>query len=319
MKTSWSCSVLFLCFYTALPAQQLPLFSVYRDQWCILNPAALSNNYLINDRTMTLSATYHLQWWNLPTSPQTQLINWEAVNDDYHIIYGANLINDQAGKLSQTGLFGRFGYHIDLGRRIRQAVVIGLNAGLVQYRAKLSKIAFPDPNTSPGADAHLFYPDFALGIFYYYNDRYYTGFSIPQVLGLTTRFESGDQAFAVRRVQHFNLVVGGYYDLTWLGNGVSYIEPSIWVKYAPNGPLNLDLNARVQISELIWTGLGINAGFGLEPRATLHFESGLFFGDQVNMLNSQLKFGFGFDLALSQDIRVNYGNSAELNVVYSWH
>lgn len=226
--------------FAGIKAQQLPIFSVYRDQWSVLNPAVLSNNYIINDKTSTIGITSHVQWWNLPSSPRTQLIHWEQVSEPKNIIYGAQLVNDQAGKLGQTGLYGRFAYRIDLGRRVEEAVTIGIHAGAVQYRAKLSEIEFPDPSTAPGTDEQLIYPDFGFGIFYYYSDRYYAGFSVPQLFGLTTNFDASGAPVSVKRVQHFNLVLGGYWDTPWLGNETSFAEPSLWIKYAPGGFINAD-------------------------------------------------------------------------------
>ncbi|MFM9948319.1 MAG: hypothetical protein ACKV1O_10310, partial [Saprospiraceae bacterium] len=76
--------LLLLLLPLTIQAQQTPLTTLYRDQWSILNPAAISNNYLLNDRTMTLSASWREQWWNVPESPRTQSINWEWVQDDYN-------------------------------------------------------------------------------------------------------------------------------------------------------------------------------------------------------------------------------------------
>ena len=40
-----------------LRAQQTSLFALYRDAWSVINPAVISNNYLLNNRTMSLSST----------------------------------------------------------------------------------------------------------------------------------------------------------------------------------------------------------------------------------------------------------------------
>ncbi len=299
-------------------SQQTPLFTVYRDQWAILNPAVLSNNYLINERTMSLSATHHRQWWGLPNSPSTQLLNWEWVQEDYNSIWGAHLANDRTGEIGQAGLHVRYAYRLQLGRRSDQSLTIGLSAGMVQYRANLSEITFPDPNTSPTSDDRLLYPDFGLGVFYHYEDRYYAGLSVPQAFGLTTNFESDGNAFSIKRVQHLMAVVGGYWSITWFGNETSFVEPSLWLKWTPNAPPNLNLNARCQISELVWAGTGLNTGLGQQLGAALQLEAGMVFGEQVGLLNGQFKVGFGFELPLLNRLGNYFGQSGELNLVYSW-
>ena len=314
--------ILFLYLWMAhvspLMAQQTPLFSMYRDQWAVLNPAALSNNYLLNKRTINLSGAWHVQWWNLPSSPRNQTLAWEMVSDPKNSVFGAHVINDQTGKIGQTGVYGRYAYRIKMGRRISQSLLIGLNVGAVQYRAKLNEIDFPDPGTAPTEAPRIIRPDMGVGVFYHYADRYYAGISVPQTFGLNTDFQDVDNTFSIRRAPHFYAVLGGYWSTPWLGNETSFLEPSVWIKYTAKSPLNIDLNLRAQISELVWAGTGVNMGFGLRPSAALHFEAGLFLGEQVQLKNSQVKAGFAFDLPVTQGFGRVFGSSAEVVVVYTW-
>ena len=124
---------------------------------------------------------------------------------------------------------------------------------------------------------------------------------------------------AIRRAPHLYAVAGGYWSAPWLGNETSFLEPSVWVKYVPKSPINIDLNLRAQISELVWAGAGVNTGWGIQPTIALHAEAGLFFGDQVQMFDGQLKTGFAFNLPVSQGMRQAFGGSAELVVVYAWN
>lgn len=302
----------------SLHAQQTPLFSVYRDQWAILNPAALSNNYLLNNRSMSLSGSWHVQWWGLANSPRTQAIAWECVSEEKNSVFGAHLLNDQTGKLGQTGAYLRYAYRINLGHRSSQSIVIGLNAGAVQYRAKLSEIEFPDPGSAPTANISSIKPDVGFGLFYHKADKFYAGVSVPQAFGFRSDFQQDENGLSIRRVQHAFAMAGGYLNAAWLGNETSFLEPSVWLKYAPNAPLNADINLRAQISELVWVGAGINTGLSAQISAALHFEAGLFFGDQVQLVNGQLKTGFAFDLPVTHGLSNSFGAAAEFNVVYSW-
>lgn len=313
--------LLFLCCtvsVSVLYGQQTPLFTLYRDAWAILNPAAMSNNYLLNDRTMSLCATGRFQWWNHPGAPVSQTVQYEWVDEDHNSVWGGQLLNDQTGKIGQTGLYGRYAYRIKTGRRTVKSWVIGLQAGAVQYRAKWSQVEFPDPSTAPQTDDWTIRPDIGVGVFYHYSDRWYAGVSAPQTFGINTRFRDERGVFDIRRQPHVYAVGGWYWNAPWLGNETSFIEPSIWIKYTRNAPLNLDLNARCQISELLWFGTGTSLGLGQQLAATLHTEVGLFLGEQVQLLNSQFKVGFGFDLPLTQGVFGVFGPSGELNVSYAW-
>lgn len=317
MKQFFFCLFL-LCQLPALRAQQAPLFALYRDAWSIVNPAAISNNYLLNNRTMSLSSTGRFQWWGMPESPRTQTLNWEWVDEDRNSIWGGQLLNDKTGKIGQTGVYGRYAYRIRRGRRTVQSLTIGIQGGAVQYRAKWSEIEFPDPANAPQSDQWSIRPDVGVGVFYHYADRWYAGLSVPQTFGLRATYRDDTRALSVRRVPHVFAVAGGYWSAPWIGNETSFIEPSIWLKYAPNAPLNVDLNARCQVSELLWFGTGTNLGLGERIAATLHVEAGMFFGEQVQLLNSQLKLGFGFDLPLTQGVAGAFGTGGEVSVVYAW-
>ncbi len=313
-------NVLFTLFLLPLfaSAQQAPLVTVYRDAWSLLNPAAMSNNYLLNNRSMSLSGNWRTQWWGLAESPRTQVLNWEWVDDDRNSVWGAHALNDQTGKIGQSGVYGRYAYRLRMGKRTEHSLTIGIHGGMVQYRARLSDIEFPDPSTAPQTDVRVLRPDVGVGVFYHRADRWYAGLSVPQTFGMQTVLPTDRGDFAIRRVPHIYAVAGGYWSATWLGNETSFIEPSMWLKYVPNAPLNLDLNARAQISELVWAGTGVNVGLGEQVAAALHFEAGLFFGEQSQLLNSQLKVGFGFDVPVTQGVVGNFGGSGEVNVVYSW-
>jgi len=43
-------------------AQQLPLFTQYRDSWTQINPAALSNNYINYENTYIAGVSHRQQW-----------------------------------------------------------------------------------------------------------------------------------------------------------------------------------------------------------------------------------------------------------------
>lgn len=311
----------FLFFILGLPlsqAQQGSLFTLYRDAWSFVNPAALSNNYILNNRTMSLSGNGRFQWWGLPESPRTQTLQWEWMDEDHNSVWGGQLLNERTGKIGQTGVYGRYAYRIRKGRRVVQSLTIGVQAGAVQQRARWSEISFTDPTTAPQTDQWAIRPDVGLGVFYHYADRWYAGLSVPQTFGLRTKFNAEAQTYALRSVPHVYGVAGWYWNAPWLGNETSFIEPSIWIRYVPHAPLSIDLNARCQVSELVWFGTGASMGFGTNIAATLHAEAGLFFGEQVQLLNSQLKLGFGFDLPITQGVAGVFGAGGEITLVYAW-
>ncbi len=322
MQTKQLLPILFLLFTLGVQAQQLPLWSVPRDHWNLLNPAALSNNYLINEMNFSASASYRQQWLGLDQdSPNTQLLNFEYIpREQDNIVTGGHIIRDQTGLLGQVGLYGQFAYRLELGLRTEQSLLIGLSAGLVQYRAKIEEIAFATPELMMLDNDQVIYPDFGFGAFYHYSDLFYAGVSVPQTLGLQTIFRdaAGERAFSIRRLQHFYGVVGGYINVDWFGASSSFLEPSVWVRYAPRSPLSFDANVRYQVSEFFWAGIGGGIGLGALLSGTMRFETGLKLGESINLRDGQLKVGFAFDLPLTV-YRRDFGSTLEFTVIYSWY
>ena len=317
MKTHHFFTIFCCAILTGLQAQQLPNFTIYRDQWNVINPAALSNNYIINEMNYTVGGSYRRNWLNVQDAPQTQILNFEMVWEDRSSVFGAHVINDKTGKLGQTGFYGNYAYILDMGGRTDRALVIGLGAGLVQYGAKLSEIDFPDLSNRPSIDDNLLFPDFSLGAFFYEEDRYYLGVSIPQVFGLDTRFTAENGRYDVKRLPHV-YGGGGYYFDSFLGNSTSFLEVSSWLRYVPNAPLSIDVNGRLQISELYWAGIGLGGAIGQQKSMSVRAETGFVFGEQVRIENGQFKLGIAYDQPLISPLGRYFGGAFEVHLLYSW-
>ena len=86
-------------------------------------------------------------------------------------------------------------------------------------------------------------------------DYYYIGASVPQVVGLDYTFKTENGEFLTKRIQHFYGQLGF---IKFFDND-SFLEPSIWVKYAQNAPFNADINLRYQLPISFWIGTGLSA------------------------------------------------------------
>lgn len=318
MKTSILLFAFNIFFAVTVLGQQLANYTLYRDHWNILNPAAISNNYILNELTNSLNASYHRQWNEIDDegAPTLQTIGFEHVAETFDVVFGGHIINDKTGFIGNTGLYGNFAYRLEMGRRFDQTLSIGLSAGIVQYRARVDKIAFADPEVGALENDKHYFPDFSLGIFYHYDDRIYAGFSVPQTFGLDTRFRTENRDFTVERQQHFYAVVGAYFDAAFFGNESSFIEPSLWLKYVPDAPMSFDANTRYQYGETFWIGVGGGFSLGEQLVKNLHFETGVIIGEGVGVNYGQMKLGFGFDLFLGKVSTL--GNGFEVNAVYCW-
>ena len=300
---------LYLIFTTSLFGQQLPTFINYTNNWSLLNPAAISPDFLADDYyRFSLQATYRQQWSGLEDAPQTQSISGTWVPENHPLIIGGQLINDKTGAIGLTGAYGQFGYRLQVGRN--HFLSFGLNAGLVQYRVKVSEIKLLEENDILTAqDGIKLIPDFGLGFFYQYKDWFYAGISIPQAFGITNTFASDNRKYQLTRARHYYALSGVNFYLN--KDKTSYFALTAWAKYLTNAPFTLDINAKYYFQDIFWLGLGS----GTTDLA--HLEVGFIIGNGIGYLDGRLSLGFGYDFALSTNTQL-LGNTMELTVRYSF-
>jgi hypothetical protein len=89
----------------------------------------------------------------------------------------------------------------------------------------------------------------------------------------------------------------------------SFIEPSVWVKYVPNAPVNVDVNLRYQLPGSLWVGTGGSTA------GMLHLEAGVLLGENLG-LNNSIRIGYAYDYSF-RTFGPFVGGGHEINVSYS--
>ena len=292
-----------------LNAQQLPLFTMYRQQSTLLNPAALSADYFARDQNLSFGASFRRQWAGLEGAPTTQTLRGSYFFKDMRGFapnVSAHLINDQTGPTGMTGLYLNGGGFItenpDYG-----GIGIGLSFGMVQYRLKTSELILRDQDDILlGETQTQLFPDVGLGVFGYADigngDIVYGGISVPQILGLDLQFRGVDGDFETQRVRHFYANAGFYHYL----DDDNFIEPSVWVRYVPGADINVDINFRYQMVQNLYIGAGGNTG------GAGHIEAGLMLGDTYSFDNT-IQIGYSFTRWFS-DFGPDAGPTHEFNL-----
>lgn len=277
-------------------AQQLSLFTQYRENASIINPAALESDFLTFGYNLSFGANYRKQWAGLENSPETQTVRASYINPNstgVTFTAGGFLLNDQTGPTGYTGAYGRVGAVI--GRDPEYSgISVGLSAGFVGYRVKVSELVVRDDgDLLLGADRSQSHPDVGLGVYgYSYINDYsllYGGISIPQVLGFDVTFQDENGDFSVQRLRHYYAMAGWY----WFTGDDSFLELSSWIKYVDGAPLNADLSVRYQLPSAPYLGAGISTA------GNFHFEAGINVG-QSYRATSNFRVGYGYDYSFSQ-------------------
>ena len=308
----------FICllFCSQIDAQQLPLFTQYRQNATIINPAAISEDYMLYEYNLSFGASYRRQWIGLKSAPSTQTLFGEYIYDgisNVGIVGGMYVMNDQTGPTGFTGAYGRIA-GLFSSDPYYNGLSVGLSFGAVQYRVDVTEIRlreFGDVLTD--AEQAKVYPDAGLGVYYYQvlqsgflsGSRIYGGVSIPQLLGLDLTFKDDSGEFYTKRVQHIYALAGMYNEI----KDGHYLESSVWFKYAPNAPMNLDFTLRYLMNNKFWVGTG------LATSGSFHVEAGVIVGENIG-LDNNLKVGYNFDYSITS-FGPALGSTHEINVTYA--
>jgi len=308
---------LFLLTTFYLQAQQLTLFTQYRENATIINPAAVEGDFLAFGQNMTVGASYRAQWTGISGAPRTQTLRFSYINAEgsgVSLMAGGHVINDQTGPTGLTGLYGRISGVLS-DDPLYGGFVLGLSAGMANFRVRSSEIVLREENDVIGTvDQSQFFPDIGAGLFFYRmfdggaldGDYFYAGVSVPQLMGLDFTFQSENGEYLTKRIQHFYGQLGMY---NFFDNG-SFLEPSVWFKYAPNAPINADINIRYYLPASLWVGTGVSTA------GTYHLEAGVLLGENAGFDNT-IRIGYGFDHTFST-IGPAAGSTHEINLGISF-
>jgi type IX secretion system PorP/SprF family membrane protein len=305
-------AVLLTSVFSALYGQQLSLFTQYRENAVILNPAAMESDFLAFGANMSFGASYRHQWTGISAGPRTQTLRMSFINKRYAGVtplLGGHIINDQTGPTGFTGVYGRFGGVISADPEYG-GFALALTAGAVQYRVKASELILRDPGDVLGStNQSQIFPDVGLGLYYYQmvgdGNFIYSGLSMPQALGLDLTFKNENGQFFTQRVQHIFATLGFY---KFVGDD-GFIEPSVLFKYVPNAPMNVDVNVRYQIPGSIWVGAGVSTA------RAVHLETGFMLGESLG-LDNIFRVGYGFDYGFNS-FGPTAGATHEINLTFS--
>lgn len=310
--------LLFLFTDTAIYCQQLTPFTLYRDHWNLINPAALSNNYILTEYPRTISASHRAQYLGLGNmfreAPNTQVLGLEWINEAINSSFGAHFVSDRTGLIGNTGVSFNYAYRMRLSRRTERFLSIGLSAAAINYFSRIQGSEFPDPDPDI-VPVSLWATEVNAGVFYQHKDDYYLGLSFPRLFAqkLHSKEENAPNVY-LSRPTHLYAVAGMYvpFDFFGLGDETALLDISGWVRYIPGNLPILDGNLRYQHNQTFWLGTGISSN------GVCHFETGFLAGDTIGLFDNQIKLALSYDLPFLTRI-AQFGSAFEISLGFSWY
>jgi type IX secretion system PorP/SprF family membrane protein len=283
--------IMFMTFLDA-NAQQDPHYTQYMYNMNVINPA-----YAGSKENLSFGLLYRKQWVEIEDAPTTFTLSGSSPVGK-NVGLGLSIISDKIGPVEENNIYGDFSYTLNLGGEHKLA--FGLKAGVTLHKIDFKTIyqTLPDPNDDvfAGDNPSSSKLNMGTGLFYYTN-KYYVAFSIPNML--KSNYLDYDGRKYGTEVMHYFLTGGYVFDL----NQNLKFKPFAMVKSAFNTPVSLDVSTNFLYREKFEIG------------ATYRLEDS--FGAMVNFaINPNLKIGYAYDHIVS-DLKVTTPASHEVILLFN--
>ncbi|MDX2003531.1 MAG: type IX secretion system membrane protein PorP/SprF [Chitinophagales bacterium] len=290
-----------------LLAQQLPWYSLYRENNFMLNPAIVGA-----ERHAIATVSYRHQWFKVQDAPKTMTAGFRAPLLRKSIGVGGNLIYDKTGPTGFIGGTAAISYHISFAkinpfhwaRFLRKSKLsLGMSFSAYQYRLNSNELLLDQPN-DPSINQNQngkIMPNAGIGLYYYY-DKFYLGFSIPNVIPFNIQFDDVNTSSNLKRELHYYVVAGGKIPIGPAYKPTFTIEPMVWFKTVKNAPFQVDAHVRFKYKDFFWLGAGYRT------KQTVVFDASV-------LIKKQIQISYAYDQQLS-DVRSYIGNSHEILIGY---
>jgi len=268
----WLVLVLLLISFCG-SAQQDPQYTQYMYNMSVINPA-----YAGSKTHWSLGLLYRNQWTGLSGAPETgTLFVHTGLSEQWGI--GGSLIVDRAGPVTETNAYADLAYNLNLGSGRRLS--FGLKLGATFHDIGLADLEVFDPNDPFFSETvSNATPNLGAGAFYY-TERFYAGFSIPNLLASVHLDANGFSLGS--ETQHYFLTAGMVFQIA---NDIE-LKPSFLLKSAFNAPTSIDLNLNSRFYQLLEIGVSYRTDDAIS--ALVNFQ-----------INRYLRIGYAYDYITSE-------------------
>jgi type IX secretion system PorP/SprF family membrane protein len=336
-------------------AQLIPLGTMYRNNFNLINPAAVDRlllSYPIDHHSRQLTMNVRKQWAFSQTqgTPTTAFIQYEQApsNSEEYVRWknilrwGAQILYDQTDIMQNFGLYGNYSYEFKLGDGIRK-IRLGISGGLIHrsYDAGNIRTRSPIP-TDPILSAIVANPnqlllDVGAGMFMHRSTGYgtrYWGLSAPNSsMWQFGNVRPGSSAYQPNRFSQFYFIWGNYISNWERGSNTKIDwEPTVFIRYLRKGSFEVGDNFQSPVSAdvTLRAYLGSKEGVTSDKRYPPLWWVGAGFGTN-RIFNVEVGFNlhsrYGFENNTRLSVAYNapttrgiatLGHSFELNMAYSW-
>lgn len=246
-----------LVFGGSAKAQQIEEFSLIRENAFVLNPALAGMQGWIHG-----TATFRKQFTQLDQSPYTAMFAMDGQIVGRNVGIGGYIIHDVTGPTGKTAGTISVSYNIPIFKKFYRYsngktahnLSIGASVSFVQYRLRGDQLVVndagdPDLYTTKGSK---FFPDASFGVYYRYKNNFYTGLSVPQIMGLNVNYAGADGSAQIKKLQHINFLVGGKIEFA---RGKFSLDPVGALRWVKGAPIQGDVGLRAMAYKIFYVGV----------------------------------------------------------------
>lgn len=236
-------TLLMVLLTASLHAQQDEQMSLYMHNQLYYNPA-----YAGSRDALSAIAIARFQWVNFDGAPRSQWFSIHAPLMQRYLGVGLHAVNDRIGNRSRTAVYADVCGSIPVSKKGGR-IALGLSGGIDVVGYDFSDVKVVDATDPYFGEVYTdTKPNVGAGL-YYYGDKHYIGISSPRLLeAKATNFDT-----LINRLNARHFFLSGGYVFTL--NSVLKLKPSTLIKYTPNAPLTVDVNATFIMYEKVWAGL----------------------------------------------------------------
>lgn len=290
MKKLYFTALIVVISFLEVTAQQDPHYTQYMYNMNVINPA-----YAGSKENLAFGLLYRKQWIEIEDAPTTFSFSGHSPAGK-NVGLGLSLISDEIGPVTEQNVYADFSYTLNLGGEHRLA--FGVKAGATFHKVDFTRVipTLPDPADGVFADnISNVTPNIGAG-FFYYTQKYYVAFSVPNMLN-SKHLDFNGREYG-NEVQHYFLTGGYVFDLT---DNIKF-KPFAMLKSAFNAPTSLDVSTNFMFNDKFEIG------------ATYRLEDS--FGAMVNYaITPNIRLGYAYDHIVS-DLNVTTPSSHEVILLF---
>ena len=278
-------------------SQQLPVFTQYKSNQFLINPALTGTK-----RNVDIRLNYRNQWTGFDDAPITKCFSLNSRIYDGTAGLGGFIYQDETGPTRRTNYNLSYAYHM---RFSDVEFSLGLAGSMTQYRLDGARINIHnsgDPAIDKSLIDNSWSKDVAGGL-YLYNDRFSLGLSVSNLLKSAHQFYQNDIDTSKKGFVYFQPHIYLTLGYNFSQNPDYLWEHTILVSYITGVPMLIDYTLRLHYMKKFFLGTSIRWGDAIAIHA------GVIFRETFQM-------SYSYDLITSELRQTNFGTH-EVMVVYS--